>query len=92
MTTNDDPPIHVITEDGKLRICFSRFMKVAIGVVSTLVTSLLAGAFVFAWQSNAKLAEVNVQLQGFRYDVDHINKRVDRLDDRVDRSCVRPAA
>lgn len=89
MGDETDPPIHILTEDGKLRICLSRAAKWAAGVAASLFTMMLAGAFGFAWQSNAQLAELNTQLRDFKHDIEQINRRVEKLDDKIDQKADR---
>lgn len=84
-----DPPIHIKTDDGNLRICFSRLMKIVMGVTTTLTGLLLAGAFAFAWSSNDKLGDINERLNALNQRFDDMTRRVDRLDDRVDRKADR---
>lgn len=83
------PPIHVKTEDGDLRICFSRAMKIALGAATTFITSLMIGAFAFAWASHDKLGDINRDLIALNQRIDDMNRRVDRVDARVDRKADR---
>lgn len=73
----DDPPpaVHVIDPNGdKWGVCLNRVAKWVAGLVATLAASLLAGAFAFAWQSNARLSKLDnlpaqidwIQAQSFR--------------------------
>lgn len=83
--TDTTPPIHIKTDDGDLHICFSRGMKVGIGVATVCITSLLIGAFGFAWQSNGKLNSIERHLQDIDRQISATNSRVERLDDKIDR-------
>lgn len=79
------PPVHVITEDGKLRICLSQLAKWIGGMVATLLTAILAGAFVFAWQSNMALGQIMAKLEGMNERLDRYYDRLERIDAKVDR-------
>lgn len=85
----DTPPIHVKTEDGELRICFSRAMKLFMALATTALSSLLISMFAFAWSSNDKLGDINERLNGLNQRIDDMNSRVDRLDTRIDRKADR---
>ncbi len=89
MTMSDDaverdPPIHILTEDGKLRICFSHLMKIGIAVAGTVIGALLLGAFGFAWKSHEKLAGIETSIRGIEARLSGQDGRMDRMDGRID--------
>ncbi len=59
--SNRQPPaIHIIDPQGDMwGVCLNRAAKWAAAVSATSAAALLAGAFVFAWQSNAKLSRLD---------------------------------
>jgi hypothetical protein len=82
--TKKDPPIHVITEDGKLRICLSIAAKWAAGIVASLLTAIATGAFLFAWDSNLALGQIITKLENMNQRLDHYYERLERIDAKVD--------
>lgn len=86
MTTSETtPPIHIKTEDGDLRICFSRAMKIAIGVATFLIGTATVGVVGFAWTSNGKLNSIENHLRDIDRRLTTMDARNDRQDDRIDR-------
>lgn len=81
----DEPPVHVITEDGKLRICLSQLAKWIGGMVATLLTAICAGAFVFAWQSNMALGQIMAKLEGVDERLNRYYHRLEKIEEKVDR-------
>lgn len=81
MNDDVDPPIHIITDDAKLRICFSRAMKIGIAVTTSSLGALVAGAFIFAWQSNSRLADIERSIvDNDRRITEHLEELTNRLD------------
>ena len=73
------PPVHIIDQYGeRVGICLSRLAKWVAGIGASLVAALLISAAAFAWQSNAAL-------KGVVDGIEHINKRLDRMDRRQER-------
>lgn len=55
-----EPMIHMMSPQGdKWRMCLSFIGKWIAGIISAVVTALITGAFIFAWQSNDRLAKLD---------------------------------
>lgn len=79
-----DPPVHVITEDGKLRICLSYVAKWVAGIIAGILTLILTGAFTFAWQSNQALGVILAKLETMNERLDRYYHRLERVEDKLD--------
>ena len=80
-----DPPIHIITEDGKLGVCLSYAAKWVAGVVSGVVLAGLIAGFTFAWQSNQTLGVIVSKLEYMNERLDRYYHRLERVEDKIDR-------
>lgn len=81
-----EPPLHLIPqEDGKLRVCLSTLAKWIGGIAATLIGSILIGAFIFAWQSNAVLSSISAKLDAIDRQLDSFDRRLDRHDERLEK-------
>jgi len=79
-----DPPVHVIAEDGKLRVCLSTIAKWIAGIAATVIAAILTGAFMFAWQSNVALGQIMEKLEGMNGRLDRYYHRLERVEDKID--------
>lgn len=80
-----EPPLHLIPEeDGKLRVCLSALAKWIGGIAAVLIGSILTGAFIFAWQSNAVLSHISAKLDAIDRQLDSFDRRLDRHDQRLE--------
>lgn len=77
-----DPPVHIITEDGKLRVCLSYAAKWVAGIVAGMIGAVLIAGFTFAWQSNQTLGVIVATLEAMK---DRLDKVEDKLDRKVDK-------
>lgn len=80
-----DPPVHVITEDGKLRICLSYVAKWVAGIVAGILTLILTGAFTFAWQANVTLGQIMKELENMNGRLDRYYHRLEKMEDKLER-------
>lgn len=80
-----DPPVHVITEDGKLGICLSYVAKWVAGIVAGILTLILTGAFTFAWQSNQALGAILAKMEEMNGRLDRYYHRLEKLEDKLER-------
>lgn len=80
----EEPPVHVITEDGKLRICLSQLAKWIGGMAATVFTAIAIGVFAFAWQSNEALGRIISKLEDMDKRLDRYYERLERIDEKVD--------
>lgn len=79
-----DPPVHVVTEDGKLRICLSYAAKWGAGILAGLMLTAATATFSFAWQSNQALGIILAKLEGMNERLDRYYHRLERVEDKLD--------
>ena len=71
-------------ENGKLRVCLSTLAKWIGGIVATIIGSILVGAFLFAWHSNAALSTISAKLDAIDKQLESFDRRLDRHDERLE--------
>lgn len=77
-----DPPIHIVPEGDKWRICLSRLGKWIAGITASVVVAVLVGALAFAWSSNEMLGRIDERLSGIE---ESVREQAARNDKRIDR-------
>lgn len=85
VTPEKEPPVHVITEDGKLRICLSYVAKWIAGILATVAAAMMIGGLTFAWQANVTLGQIMEKLEAMNERLDRYYHRLERLEDKMDR-------
>lgn len=78
MSDENDPLVHIVGPGGdKWNVCLNRLGKQIAAAAVALALSLLSGAFIFAWQSNAQLAKI-----------DDLPAQMKKLDNKLDQVAV----